>query len=284
MQCPLIEAWASGRAHVFFFISRHHHRRTACDAGHGKQDRMKRRSASILSMGAVALAHGQQHPDTDAGFTVSLAKLQELVERGWKAATLQRECEVNQRTATKVKRKLRRAMQAGPIAHLAGVGRLAGEDHIELGQTFVAKPRGRRYDTFLTMARAMYTAALAHRDVLAPYGASESVLERFGQMLDQFEAAVTLGMNGRTEHKGATLEIDQVARRITQIVKIMDARNLQRFEDDPGALGEWVSARQVHKTPKHGVRAPVEDGAAGTTGIPPAPGTEGPASGVRPAA
>ena len=82
-------------------------------------------------------------------------------------------------------------------------------------------------------------------------------LRSLGQMLDQFDAALTLGTQGRTAHKGATLELRSVATMIAQTVRVMDARNRQRFQDDPQALGSWLSARRVLGSPKgSGVPAP----------------------------
>jgi hypothetical protein len=54
------------------------------------------------------------------------------------------------------------------------------------------------------------------------------VLKQFGQMLDQFDAALTLGNDGRTVHKGATLELRAVATMIRQIVRVMDAQRTGR--------------------------------------------------------
>jgi hypothetical protein len=111
----------------------------------------------------------------------------------------------------------------------------------------------------------MQAAAESNKEVLAKYGLSESVLAQFGQLLDQFDAAVTLGSSGRTAHKGATLELRRVATMISQTVRVMDARNRQRFQDDPQALGSWLSARQVLGTPKgSGAPAPVDTAAPDT--------------------
>jgi hypothetical protein len=232
-------------------------------------------------MGASALEHGRAHPDSDAGFTLSLAKLEALVARGRQAATTQRESEVERRAAVKQKRALRRAMLGGPIPHLAGVGAIAAKDHAELGSTFLVKPGVGSYARFLTTARAMYTAALANKAVLAQYGASESVIEQFGVQLDQFEAALLQGANARAAHKGAVFEVREVAKQIRQTVGVMDGRNRQRFESDPQALGSWISARQVLRT-KSGAPAPTE--APATPGTPPAPESGTPAGDVRPAA
>jgi hypothetical protein len=243
---------------------------------------MNARAGHILDMGTRALAHGHVYPDSDGGFTLSLANLEGLVARGRQAATTQREALVNRRTATKQKRALRRAMLAGPIPHLAEVGGIAGKEHAELGTTFLVKPGVGSYARFLTTARAMYNAAVANKEVLAKYGASESLVQQFGTQLDQFETAQALGNTARAEARGATFELREVGKQILQTVRLMDGRNRQRFENDPAALGAWVSARLVVKTAKAGeaaaVEAPVAPG--GTAGL------EGgtPAGDVRPAA
>jgi hypothetical protein len=115
---------------------------------------------------------------------------------------------------------------------------------------------------------------------LAKYGLSESVLAQFGQLLDQFDAALALGQDGRTAHTGATRELDALAKQVTQIVRVMDARNRQRFEGDQKLLGSWISARTVLGA-KRGGSVPAEtpeSGSAGEGGTPVAGGD------VRPAA
>jgi hypothetical protein len=213
---------------------------------------------------------------------LSLAKLDALVARGQQAATSQREALVNRRTATKQKRALRRAMLAGAIPHLAEVGGIAAAEHAELGNTFLVKPGVGSYARFLTTARAMYAAAIEHKEVLAKYGSSESLVAQFGAQLDQFEAALLLGDNARAASKGATFELREVTKQIRQTVRLMDGRNRQRFETDPTALGSWLSARQVLKTSKAGEAASVESPAG--PGGPPGAESGTAAGDVRPAA
>ena len=233
-------------------------------------------------MGKRSVGHGRAYPDSDAGFTLSLSKLEALVARGQQGAITQREALVDRRTATKQKRALRRAMLAGAIPHLGEVGGIAATEHAELGTAFLVKPGVGSYARFLTTARAMYTAAVANKEVLAKYGSSESLIEEFGKQLDQFEAAVLLGDNARAASKGATFELRDVCKQILQTVRLMDGRNRQRFESDPTALGSWLSARQVLKTPKAGGSAPVETPA--TPAGPAASESGTPAGDVRPAA
>lgn len=240
-------------------------------------------------MGTSARDFSRGHPDSDAGYNTSLAQLEQLVARGQQAATVQREAVVDIRTASAQKRDLRRGMLIGPIAHMSEVGTLAAPEIPALGKSFQVKPGVGTYQAFRTAARAMQAAAEANKEVLAKHGQSESVAVQFGQMLDQFDAAVTLGDNGRTAHKGATRELRTVAVLIAKTVRVMDARNRQRFERDPQSLGAWLSARQVLGTPKGpGAAAPGDGGTPETPAAQAAPGGSGsgtPAGGeVRPAA
>ncbi len=67
----------------------------------------------------------------------------------------------------------------------------------------------------------------------------------FVRMLDQFDAAMALGNDGRTAHVGATRELRSVATEIVRTVRVMDGRNRQRFADQEQLLGSWISASTV---------------------------------------
>jgi hypothetical protein len=252
----------------------------------GGLDRMDARSRRKIDMGASALIVSRARPDSDAGYNVSLAQLEAAVARGEKAAAAEREAVVDIRSSSEQKRELRKAMLNGPIDHMAGVGKLAAKEIPELSKSFLTKPGVGSYQVFQAAARTMQAAAEANKEVLARYGMSESVLAQFGQLLNQFDAAVKLGKEGRTAHKGAVLELRSVAVLIGRTVRVMDARNQQRFQDDPQALGAWLSAKRVLGTPSGaGASAPVESGTSSTPVTPAEPGSGTPASGeVRPAA
>jgi len=143
-------------------------------------------------------------------------------------------------------------MLAVPIAHLAEVGRAASREEHELGKTFRFKPGANTFLAFRTAARGMASAAQTHREVLAKHGLSQSVLDEFVQMLDQFDAAVALGNDGRTAHVGATRELKAVATEIVRTVRVMDGRNRQRFVEEGQLLGSWISASTVLGTPRAG--------------------------------
>ena len=154
-------------------------------------------------------------------------------------------------------------MLAVPIAHLAEVGRAAARDEHELGKTFRFKPGASTYLAFRTAARGMASSAEAHRDTLAKHGLAQSVLDEFVRKLDQFDAAVALGIEGRTAHVGATRELQAVASEIVRTVRVMHGRNRQRFAADEQLLGSWISASTVLGTPRPGTEPEGETPAGG---------------------
>jgi hypothetical protein len=98
---------------------------------------MDARSRRKIQMGTSALDFSRPRPDSDAGYTLALAKLELLVGRAGALATAQRDGLVDVRAA-----------------------------------------------------------AQTDREVLVKHGLAESVLEQFGRMLEQFDAAVVLGTTG----------------------------------------------------------------------------------------
>jgi hypothetical protein len=182
-------------------------------------------------------------------------RLEQLVARAEDTATAQRNGLIHVRAASARKEELRRAMLAVPIAHLAEVGRAAAREEHELGKTFQFKPGASTLLAFRTAARGMASSAETHREVLAKYGLAQSVLDEFVQMVDQFDAAVALGIEGKTAHVGATRELRAVASEIVRTVRLMDGRNRQRFAADGQLLGSWISASTVLGTPRPGTES-----------------------------
>jgi hypothetical protein len=181
-----------------------------------------------------------------------------LVAQALELAAIQRNGLIDVHAAAKRKLELRGIIRTRSIAHLATVGRKAARENHELGNSFSFKPGGGTYFAFRTAAGTMLEAAQTHKEVLLKYGLSASVLEEFARLLAEFDAAVTLGEAGRTAHTGATRNLRTVASDIVQTVKVMDARNRQRFQDDEQLLGSWIHASRVLGVPRG---APVSDSA-----------------------
>jgi len=216
------------------------------------------------------------HPDDEPGFLVLLAQLQALVVRMGDVVTAQRNGLIDSRASSSRKQELRSEMLTVAIAHLAQIGALAAREIHELGTTFRSRPAVRSQVAFHSAGRAMLETAQAHKEVLVRHGLSESVLLEFERMLDQFDAAMRLGAEGRMRHTAATRELETLTREAGRLVRAMDARIRIRYRTDLPALEEWVSARAVLGIPR-----PVEEGAE-----PPVEGGGTPGAGgeVRPAA
>ena len=224
---------------------------------------MNAESRRKIEMGKRALEFTLAHPDTEPGATIAATRLEQVVARAEDAATAQRDGFIRVRAASARKEELRRAMLKVPIAHLAEVGRAAAREEHELGKAFVFRPDANNFLAFRTAARGMASAAQTHRDVLAKHGLAQSVLDEFVQLLDQFDAAVALGNEGRTAHVGATRELGAVSKEIVRTVRVMDGRNRQRFAGDEQLLGSWIGASTVLGTPRAGTEPEGEAPAGG---------------------
>lgn len=201
-------------------------------------------------MGERADGFSVAHPDTDAGYIIASNNLTRLVEQGHGLAAVQREGLIDERAGATRKKVLRRSLLAGPIAHLAEVGKGAASDDHELGKSFVFKPDAHTFSAFRTAAGTMAAAAQTNKEVLIKHGLSESVLAELVELLNQFDAAAALCTNGRITHMGATKQLKAVAKEIARTVRVMDARNRQRFQSDGQLLGSWIAATAVRGTPR----------------------------------
>ncbi len=204
-------------------------------------------------------------PDTDGGQQRSAERLKQVRVEMEQVAAVQRTGLIDVHTSAVEKKRLRREMLAGPIAHLSEIGVLAGRDHPDLVDRFRYKPRGTTYLAHRTAARSLQAEAEAHKEVLSQFGLSGAVMEVFGQLLDQFDVAVKLGTDGRAKHTGATKQLRALALEAGKIVRVMDARNRMRFRNDQQALGAWVNASRITARPVGaGSGAELDDEQGGT--------------------
>lgn len=214
-------------------------------------------------MGTRIVSFEDAHPDTDEGHLLSVQKAKDVVAQMRDVAAEQRAGLVDKGAGAAEKRRLRREILAGPVAHLAEVGKRASRNGFELGRAYRYKPGAQTYTAFLTAARSMQAKATTDAKVLLKFGLSEAVLAQLGELLDKFEAAIALGNDGRTKHKGATRQLEQLAMELGSLVRTMDARNRQRFQDNPQLVASWISASTVLGA-KRGLGVPAEVPAPGT--------------------
>ena len=217
----------------------------------------------VLEMCVRVLNWLAAHPDDEPGIAVLVAQLRTLVARMTQVVDEQRAGRIDSRAASLRKQELRREMLAGPIAHLARIGSLAARETHELRSLVRVQADGRHAAGLPGGGAGHVTAAQEHKEVLVKHGLSESVLVQFGKSLDEFDAAVTLGAEGRTVHTAATRELNALTKEAQAIVRAMDARNRLRFQDDRQALELWVSARTVLGSPRAAKDAETPEAKAG---------------------
>jgi hypothetical protein len=196
------------------------------------------------------LSWASTRPDDEPGFGILLAQLQALVTRMSDVITVQRNGIVDSRAASARKQELRREILAVPVAHLAEIGAPAAREVPELGKAFRSQPVMRRTVAFRSACGSMLEQAQAHKELLAKHGLSESVLVELERLLDQFDAAVRLGAEGRMRHTAATRELVALTKEAGRLIRAMDARVRIRYRDDRAALEQWVSARTMLGTPQ----------------------------------
>ena len=80
------------------------------------------------------------NPDTDQGNNQSAEEVKEMVERMGVVAAAQRAGLLDKAAGSVEKVRVRREMLAGPVAHLAEVGKRAKRSEHELGVAFRYKP------------------------------------------------------------------------------------------------------------------------------------------------
>lgn len=89
------------------------------------------------------------------------------------------------------------------------------------------------------------------------------------QALEQFDAAVEQGTQGRWAQVEASAELNTVVGEVVQVVKVTDGLNRLRFAKEAEALAAWASASNVlaapplSPPPKPAHEAPEEPSLAG---------------------
>ena len=165
------------------------------------------------------------HKTDGVGEGLGLAKLEELVQRGEVLASQQRSGIVANRSSTKRRRNLRRALQSKLLLYLRAVGAVAAKE--------------------LTMARGMLEKATLHKDVLVNRGMSEQLLGDLAGALGEFELTIEATRAAQRQHIGASADLEAVAAEIAEQVRVLDGLVRYRFGDNAELMGAWASARNV---------------------------------------
>jgi hypothetical protein len=198
-----------------------------------------------LEMGARVLEFSRIHPDTSAGYTSAVARLQELLTRAEQLARQEVDGRTDVRASTVRKQELRRLVRQAHLNHLTNVARVAAIQEPELVQKFTFPRQATSYRAFHTAAASMAAEAESRKEVLVKHGLSEEVLSGLKVALDQFEAASEQGAAGRLAHVGANAQLAAIADEVVQVVKVMNGLVRIRFSNQPELMAAWESASNV---------------------------------------
>jgi hypothetical protein len=232
---------------------------------------MNAKTRRKLEMGARVLEFSRAHPDGSPGFAAALARLEDRLNRAEQVAEQQRLGILHVRAATVRKRDLRRTIKRDHLDHLASVAQIAAHEVPELTQLFTLPRIANPYLAFRTAARGLAAEAESRKELLVRNGLSDTVLTGLAQALDEFDAAVDQGAEGRSAHVGASAELDTLANEVVQVVNVMGGINRTHFAGNSDLLASWENVSNVLATPRADVKPT-------TGGTPPASGE------VRPAA
>jgi hypothetical protein len=232
---------------------------------------MKAVTRRKIEMGMRALKFSRAHPDGSPGYTEALTRLEDRLARAQVVAEQQREGIANVRAASERKRDLRRTIKRTHLDHLASVAQVAAKEVPELIQLFTLPQQANPYLAFRTAARGLAAEAESRKELLVKHGLTDTVLAGLAQDLNEFDAAVDRGAEGRAAHVGASAELDAVGNEIVQLVNVMAGLNRGRFGQNPELLATWASVSSVLATPRADVKSTTDH-------TPPAGGAVGPAA------
>ncbi|HEU4698559.1 MAG TPA: hypothetical protein VFS40_05230 [Gemmatimonadales bacterium] len=96
-----------------------------------------------------------------------------------------------------------------------------------------------------------FRGRLARR--LARYGLAGQLLDDLAAAVDRFAASLAESADARHDHVVAREELKAAARRLMQIVALLDGLNLYRFSEDVALRTAWQRLRRLDAEPRpHG--------------------------------
>jgi hypothetical protein len=206
---------------------------------------MNKRNRVRAAMGRRAYATASANPDASEGYVIALTHLGALLGTVDQAEASQRAGLVQVRKATVRKEELITMMRQAHVAHISGVVQVAADAAPGLKEDIRYKPSGKNLRGVRTALGGMAAAAEANKDVLVKYGLAQSVLDSLRSCLQEFDAWVARGDEGRRLHVTATAELVAATDDIVRVVRVLDGFNRLRFANDPEQLAAWKSATSL---------------------------------------
>src|SRR3954468_3910961 len=131
----------------------------------------------VIEMSKRVLSFSVAHPHPDEGYAAALARLKKGVAEADVLADRQQDGINASRSATGVKRALRRKIRRTQLLHLSRVAESAVAEVPELAEKFRLVREAVPYLAFRTAARGMLAEAQKHKELLIRHGLLVSVLQ-----------------------------------------------------------------------------------------------------------
>jgi hypothetical protein len=231
-----------------------------------------------LEMFVHAREFSRAHPATDGSYTVVLTQLDQGIIRMQSLAKQQQEGVAASRASTARRHALRRRLHHELLRHLVTVAGLAATEDPAVVKEFAILQGHATNEVFRTFARRMLEHGQARKELLVKHGLSETLLDDLTAALDQYDAEIDAGSEGRRKHIGARAELRALSDELMLVVGMLDGLNRYRFAGNAELQAGWASARKVLRGPRPAAVEPVE-GTAVQGGPTPTAGGD-----VRPAA
>jgi hypothetical protein len=206
----------------------------------------------VIEMGERVLIFANDHADNSTGSIRSTARLERLLRRAAQLFIQQERGKSQEHAAAGHKLEIQRLLKLADLSHVLAAAQSASVEEPELWLKFVLDRSSRSFQHFGSAARIILTHATNHRELLERHGMARPVFEHLRDSLEDFERATQEVYAGRLAHVGATAELQQIAKQVLLIVKLMNGHNQIRFRNQPEALAAWDLARKVWG---HGGRA-----------------------------
>jgi hypothetical protein len=242
------------------------------NAGRVMDDRTRR----IKEMGERVLEWSTTHPDPEPGAVAAQTRLQQLITRVDQLAAQQRDGILEVRRATARKRTAQVEIMQIHLRHVISAAELASTEEPELAEKFQIPGRIKNYASFRTAARGVLVEAESRRELLTKYGLSDSILAGLRAALDEFDAVVEQGAQGRARHVGASAALLTAADEILTVVRVMNGANRFRFAQNRELYSAWRNMSRVIAARKREPEVPPVPEAP--TGNSTPPGTSQPAA------
>ncbi len=196
-------------------------------------------------MARRALDFALAHPQADAGYTATVARLQQEVTETDQLGTMQENGSESEHAAIARRTVVREQVRAEHLLRLTRLAKRAAKEHPELAGRFTIPKANSPNHMFLIKAKAMLADAIARKALLSTIGLGDSFVEELTQAVADLENATAEAHAARMEHVGAVAQLEQHAATAAVDVSVLDTFVRRIYRTDAMALAAWKSAKNL---------------------------------------